>query len=935
MAISAKFIADFSSFSAAVRGAETTLRGFEQNANKVGSALNRMGDQFSGRKIFQEATLAAKAVSDIGGASKLTEAEQRRLNATVTEALAKYKALGLEAPANLLKLQSATDKVTTSTKSFLPSLADANKLLGVFGASISIGAIVGFGKALLATGDELVRVADRTGLTTEEVQKLQYVAGQSGNSLDEMTNAIGKLQNNLVGGDKSAVAAVKALGLNMRELRASAPLEQMEQIAGAIGKVPDPATRAAIAMDLFGRNGIAILPTLTAHFKELGDEAPIMKDKTVRALDQAGDSLTRFGATIKVWAAESYNLVGQLFDRLVASVMRVTATLIDAQASVLEMAAKVPGGQKALDALGISTKQMREQAIFLTDAAKAEQHQIDAVSGAVRNGIGPIVEYAGAATGAGKALNELTRIRDQAFGLDKIDSVQKTLKAIGGIPGVAKMSAEQTAAFSKTLEEATSAAKRNGLTAIANEFERMAKAIPLATVPVKGAGLAFAASAVPPMIAADTVSTLRNADDTLVSFRDHALEAAMSTAQIGREAENLNIVIERASESVIPLGQRVKTAMSDSFAQLPQVILGAIQGGGSVFGAISSKLGGDFAGQFSDSLSKKLSAFMPDKLAKSLGGLLGPLGALLAPMVGKLVSKIGGAIANGIRGWFGTDEEARSVNPARDAFLAQFGGAGTGAGSGFMNLAAKLTSLTGEEGGGSLFRALTQADTMSEFNAAVADINAKLTQTHQNNEQGFDDTAHAAEGLNYMVQGSDEAITELGRTQDRVVNAMLAGFDRLLAKLDDFIARLGSAGSLADVITSKLAEPMPAQIGPTPDLQSSGSEYSGFNDIPEYHRGGMIRAHRGLNLAPDEVPIIAQLGERVLNREETSAYNRGESGAINLGGVTININGAGKNAPQLAREIVPELLKQIGRYNLGGSRRRLRRSLGDALPGTI
>ncbi|MBI5872994.1 MAG: hypothetical protein HZB36_02490 [Candidatus Omnitrophica bacterium] len=50
-----------------------------------------------------------------------------------------------------------------------------------------------------------------------------------------------------------------------------------------------------------------------------------------------------------------------------------------------------------------------------------------------------------------------------------------------------------------------------------------------------------------------------------------------------------------------------------------------------------------------------------------------------------------------------------------------------------------------------------------------------------------------------------------------------------------------------------------------------------------YHHGGIIRAHKGLNLASDEVPIIAQTGERVLSRDQNREYMRSK------GGITINI----------------------------------------------
>jgi hypothetical protein len=116
VAVTARFLADFTSFNAAVSKAEVKLVEFTSGASRVEKALSRMTDSFSGRKILQEATLAAKAVESIGGAAKLTEAEQKRLNATVTEALAKYKALGLEAPKSIKDLEEATRGANTQTE---------------------------------------------------------------------------------------------------------------------------------------------------------------------------------------------------------------------------------------------------------------------------------------------------------------------------------------------------------------------------------------------------------------------------------------------------------------------------------------------------------------------------------------------------------------------------------------------------------------------------------------------------------------------------------------------------------------------------------------------------------------------------------------------------------------------------------------------------
>ena len=96
--------ADFSDFTRAVDQAQVQLKGFEGNAGKVESSLSRMTNSLSGTKLIQDATLMAEAVELIGGASKLTDAELKRLGATAAEAVQKMERLGVDVPDGLRKI---------------------------------------------------------------------------------------------------------------------------------------------------------------------------------------------------------------------------------------------------------------------------------------------------------------------------------------------------------------------------------------------------------------------------------------------------------------------------------------------------------------------------------------------------------------------------------------------------------------------------------------------------------------------------------------------------------------------------------------------------------------------------------------------------------------------------------------------------------------
>lgn len=127
MAITGSFLADFSSFYDAVRQADVELNGFQQNAAKVESALDRATNAFSGQKIIQQATIAVEAVERIGGVTKLTEKEQERLNAQLTEAIAKYTAIGEQAPQQMTDLAAATAKAGKETEVLATETADLAK----------------------------------------------------------------------------------------------------------------------------------------------------------------------------------------------------------------------------------------------------------------------------------------------------------------------------------------------------------------------------------------------------------------------------------------------------------------------------------------------------------------------------------------------------------------------------------------------------------------------------------------------------------------------------------------------------------------------------------------------------------------------------------------------------------------------------------------
>jgi hypothetical protein len=337
-ALTATLRADITQFERAIQQAETKISGLQKSTSQVNRELAKFGNEFGGANLIRQANSMAKAVEDIGGVTKLTTAEQRRLASTVDEALAKYRALGQEVPPRLVSISTELGKIRAANEAAERSakeLAEAQKRAaretttalkessGGFGAigsalkglgptiaaTFSIGAITGFAKEIINLGGEITDLADRTGLSIEEVQELKYAADQTGASIDDVAKATEKLGAKLAAGDRSALQAVTRLGLSFNELRQSSPADAFTKVADAIGQVPDPMERSRLAMELFGKSGVELLPAMSAGFGQLREDArkfgQVLRDDTAKALDEFGDKFDRFSQAAKVAGAEA------------------------------------------------------------------------------------------------------------------------------------------------------------------------------------------------------------------------------------------------------------------------------------------------------------------------------------------------------------------------------------------------------------------------------------------------------------------------------------------------------------------------------------------------------------------------------------------------------------------------------------------------------
>lgn len=136
------------------------------------------------------------------------------------------------------------------------------------------GSLVAGGAAILApltaaifrfadAGDNLDKMAARTGASTKALAEWSFAAEQSGASAEVVEKGFTRLQKNLYdaqAGTKKSVDALKQVGLTWDDLKDKSPEEQFQLVAEGIGKIENQAIKAGAANDLFGRSGTRLLP---------------------------------------------------------------------------------------------------------------------------------------------------------------------------------------------------------------------------------------------------------------------------------------------------------------------------------------------------------------------------------------------------------------------------------------------------------------------------------------------------------------------------------------------------------------------------------------------------------------------------------------------------------------------------------------------------
>jgi hypothetical protein len=211
--------------------------------------------------------------------------------------------LGLDSAKFEDGLKKSRSRAQTEATAIQKSLNGIKTGLTGLVAGLSVGTLVAAGKRALDYASSLGEVAQQLGVTATELQEYRYAATQAGISTDEMDKSLAKLTRTMgeaKAGGKTQSETFKELGTAVESavVAGRSAGEVLPLIADALAKIDDPAKRARIEVDLFGRAGQKLDTLLSggsAAINRLRDAAHrlgvVLSEEQIQKADETADKL--------------------------------------------------------------------------------------------------------------------------------------------------------------------------------------------------------------------------------------------------------------------------------------------------------------------------------------------------------------------------------------------------------------------------------------------------------------------------------------------------------------------------------------------------------------------------------------------------------------------------------------------------------------------
>lgn len=197
---------------------------------------------------------------------------------------------------NITGNSSGLDRALGKAESSLTRFAKG-AAAGIAGA-LSAGVFVAAGKAALNYADNIGKVAQKVGMTTEELSGLNYAAKLSDLSIEQLQSSLGIMARKM--GDSAENFQAFGVSLRNNDGTMRGTNEVLMDVADKFAMMPDGVQKSQWALELFGRSGLDLIPLLNggaASIAEMTNQARIfgvvVSQEAASGAEQFNDNITR------------------------------------------------------------------------------------------------------------------------------------------------------------------------------------------------------------------------------------------------------------------------------------------------------------------------------------------------------------------------------------------------------------------------------------------------------------------------------------------------------------------------------------------------------------------------------------------------------------------------------------------------------------------
>ena len=310
--------------------------------------------------------------------------------------------LGLDATEFISGLTEAERKAGLAARKISASITtgmiQAELIINAFPRAI--GAAFDKMNESLKVVDSLNDLKDITGDTIEDLASLQLQAAATNNSFDQMTGGLEKLALNLAGTDdegRGAGRALQELEIDARNADKSlkGAAQVTTEVAAALNLLADGGGKAALVTDLYGKQGVKLLPVL----KDLAEGNKLISGTTTQQAE-AVETLLKAQARSRAQLDES---VKQISIASIPTMIAFRGAIFETATEILglrdksgellkgeELKSWAENAGKVLDNVGDAVQFIARSAKTLTDALGATAAQAAALASLNFSGVAEI-----------------------------------------------------------------------------------------------------------------------------------------------------------------------------------------------------------------------------------------------------------------------------------------------------------------------------------------------------------------------------------------------------------------------------------------------------------------------------------------------------------------------------------------------------------------